>query len=35
MEKFCIKGISCYHGNPIFDVMFNQILAFLEFVSIN
>ena len=31
MEKILIKGVSCCHGNPVFDAMFTQILAFSEF----
>ena len=29
--KGFVKGISCFHGNQIFDAMFNQILTFLIF----
>ena len=27
-KKFCVKGITCCHGNHIFDAMFTQILTF-------
>ena len=27
---FC-QGITCFHGNPIFDTMFKQILTFKIF----
>ena len=30
MEKFCVKGIICYHGNLVFDAIFTQILTFLS-----
>ena len=33
--KFFVKGITCCHGNPIFDAMFSQILTFLFFLLIN
>ena len=26
--KKIVKGITCCHGNPIFDTMFSQILTF-------
>ena len=28
LEKFCVKGITCCHGNRVFDTMFTQILTF-------
>ena len=33
--KICIKGITCFHGNPVFNAMFTWILTFLVFVSVN
>ena len=30
-EKYFVKGITCCHGNPIFDAMFIQILPFWYF----
>ena len=34
--KFCIKGVTCFHGNLVFDAMFTQILTslFLNFSSL-
>ena len=34
-EKFCVKSISCCHGNPIFDAMFSQIWTILILFSVN
>ena len=30
LEKFCVNGITCCHGNRVFDAMFTQILIFLN-----
>ena len=35
LEKFCVKGITCCHGKPIFDAIFTQILTILISFSIN
>ena len=35
LEKFCVKGIRCCHGNPVFGAMFTQILTFLIFPLID
>ena len=34
-EKIYIYGITCCHGNAVFDAVFTQILTFLVFFSIN
>ena len=28
LQKFCVKGITCCHGNRVFDTMLTQILIF-------
>ena len=35
LQKFYIKGVTCCHGNHVFDTMFTQILTFSIFFSIN
>ena len=33
--KKIVKGITCCHGNPSFNAMFSQILAFFDFFPFN
>ena len=28
LEKYCVKGIPCYHGNRVLDTMFTQMWTF-------
>ena len=35
VKKVFVKGITCCHGNPIFEALFSQNLTFLIFLSFN